>query len=737
MSDKITLFGQNHNQIGSSSAGLILKTSGSVKIQWGSKFIDLIKDGKINADVKFIYKQDEVGSKDGIYVSTDGSQINLVIGGEVINLVGDSTYVSFLEGQKTSSEQKYHALTNIGFMYKTLSDIDDTSLQNGIIYIESEQKLYTVVNGVLTEYTMTIPNPYTKQFVLAKTSSETGAIVIQGEGIENSLAFNNMYLYSDGEQSIISVLNELHISISNEEIFTSDGNTAEFGVPVITDKIQSNGATSDLGFRLYIYNGESTLEVDNLIVRNSSSTNSVDIDFTTDVVDFNIEDYLSQTDILALINDQEDNTNNTYKGYHGQITVMKENGISTVSGMIRGKLKDGTYSYRTINGIYNGDSWEETSSYIIQNQFNPGYYWSSEQIDNIPVYPSYVGTTYEGFEVTSYKKYLWYTNDGDTWSLVREYIDPDPDRIYIATSIKGIYSTSTGEVNWPAGFICYYNGAIQTPLGKSNFTSAPNNTVIPDLSKISSLAADAVAGYIPSNTSYPFIWSIKSEDDKSILSNWTLEKSYSLLNSFNNDLLLDWGNLSVLTSNRWVKYDTTTNQITEVLYPTTNETAEYWATVYGTLTNWQDETWRHYFLQTAIGMVLGANTQAYDETFGFNFSYTNLFEFKCFGFAGYIVGRSGAIKDPTSDDPSDIGYIPTPVFDFISGHLTAYGYTIDFYLEGLEIGKRLEGVGQAPFNNSSIGAQVNTTNFYEIGSYKLWTINVTDMSTGTLTVING
>ncbi len=42
------LFGRVFDSLGTSSSDLLLKTKGQVKIQWGNKFIDLIKDGKIN-----------------------------------------------------------------------------------------------------------------------------------------------------------------------------------------------------------------------------------------------------------------------------------------------------------------------------------------------------------------------------------------------------------------------------------------------------------------------------------------------------------------------------------------------------------------------------------------------------------------------------------------------------------------------------------------------------------------
>jgi hypothetical protein len=46
MSEK--LFGRVFDSVGSSSSDLLLKTKGQVKVQWGNKYIDLIKDGNVN-----------------------------------------------------------------------------------------------------------------------------------------------------------------------------------------------------------------------------------------------------------------------------------------------------------------------------------------------------------------------------------------------------------------------------------------------------------------------------------------------------------------------------------------------------------------------------------------------------------------------------------------------------------------------------------------------------------------
>ena len=187
----LSMFGRSYSQVGNPDSDFLIKTKGQVKVQWGSKFIDLIKDGKINVDSSFIFTAksvDKLGVKDGIYVTPDDS-VYLKVGDNVpINLVGGvgTTYVSFLEEQETTSEQKYIALQNIGFIYKDINSISNLSLKNGIIYIEAEEKLYIVKDGQLTEFTIDFPNPYPKQFILSKSDKDKGALVIKGTGIENS-----------------------------------------------------------------------------------------------------------------------------------------------------------------------------------------------------------------------------------------------------------------------------------------------------------------------------------------------------------------------------------------------------------------------------------------------------------------------------------------------------------------------------------------------------------------------
>ena len=275
---KNVLFGNSYSSAGSSSSDYLIKTRGKVKIQIGNKFIDLLKDGKINVDSKFIFKEKEVGSKDGIYIIGDGEDAKVIIsiGGSQIDLKGEvgTTYVSLLGTQETTPKQKHTALQNIGFLYKNVSDVQSNGLKTGIVYVESEQKLYIVQDGQLTEFTIDFPNPYPKQFILSKSDKDKGALVIKGTGIENSLAFDSLFLYSSGGNTYVDSSGEVYIRLGEEEKILIGESQVVFSNKVISQTFQSKNATESSGFRLYVDQGESTLEIDNLIVRKGSNLSS-------------------------------------------------------------------------------------------------------------------------------------------------------------------------------------------------------------------------------------------------------------------------------------------------------------------------------------------------------------------------------------------------------------------------------------------------------------------------------
>lgn len=265
-------FGRSYSKVGSSDSDFLIRTKGQVKIQWGSKFIDLIKDGKINVDSKFIYKESKVGVKDGIYIVGEGneSQVILKIGDTELSLKEEigTTYVSFQGEQKSSSEQKYQALQNIGFLYKDLNSIDTDSLQNGIVYIESEQKLYIISNGSLQQFSVEFPNPYNKQFILTKEDSDIGALVIKGSGKENSIVFESMIIYSQNDRTHFDSDGTIYTRVNGVDKMVISDNKVIFSNVVVSQEFQS----SEQGFRLYDEGGISTLEIDNLVLRGQTYT---------------------------------------------------------------------------------------------------------------------------------------------------------------------------------------------------------------------------------------------------------------------------------------------------------------------------------------------------------------------------------------------------------------------------------------------------------------------------------
>lgn len=278
--NSISMFGRSYSQTGSLNSDYLIKTKGQVKIQFGSKFIDLIKDGKINTEIKVIYSVNtinEIGSKEGFYVTQDG-QIYLRLKDQIISITtGDgATYVSFMQPQITDGEQKTQALQNIGFLHETLDSLDENAIQNGIIYVSDEQKLYTIVRGVISEYSASIPNPYKNQLIISKSGTEIGSLVIVGEGLNNSIAFSTFYIYEEQGTGFLNFVKSLQVTNNNASILDITPNKITSSVPFQCNNIQSIGATESSGFKLTTTRGQSTLTVDNVIERNKSNSSPVD-----------------------------------------------------------------------------------------------------------------------------------------------------------------------------------------------------------------------------------------------------------------------------------------------------------------------------------------------------------------------------------------------------------------------------------------------------------------------------
>lgn len=298
MSNFDKLFGRTYSTVGNSDSDFIIKTRGQVKVQWGKKFIDIIKDGKLNVDVSFIDSVDsynDIGSKDGLYYVKEDGSIYLVVNGNKINILGDvdGTYVSFTSKQDTADEQKGQASKNLGIRYSSKDEATEYGVTNGIVFLEDANRWYIVEDGVFTLYPSELESPYKKQLIISKEDNSIGALVISGQGNRNALVFNagsdTLSIYKDFDNYSID---------SSSPIITTVGttSTAELGLDGLSlseslfcDSIESSSASDSTGFKLHMLDGKSILSVDQLMVRESS-----------DIVDITYEELVTLIDSTSL-----------------------------------------------------------------------------------------------------------------------------------------------------------------------------------------------------------------------------------------------------------------------------------------------------------------------------------------------------------------------------------------------------------------------------------------------------
>ncbi len=244
------LFGKNYQEAGSSSSPLLLRSNGEIKLQWGNKFIDLVKNGKINSEAKdcifTVDTSDEIKAN-GIYLVTEDNSIWINVEGTKTRLSDTSTtYVSFLTEQETTPEQKQQALTNLGLIYENIDALNKANLVTGLAYVVETNKLYLIQNGVVSEYQVTSALPTSGKF--------------------DDLAISNLTIKNNtiNSSQLILAINDIPYLQLNDNILCS--------VPFLVDKLQSvNYNYNKSGFALYQDNGKSVLDIDSLNWRNIES----------------------------------------------------------------------------------------------------------------------------------------------------------------------------------------------------------------------------------------------------------------------------------------------------------------------------------------------------------------------------------------------------------------------------------------------------------------------------------
>ena len=259
---KNNLFGKPSQELGSNSSDTIIRTLGSLKVRYGSKYVTIFKDGKLVSDEmsKLIYVSDKIGNKEGIHIIQQEGQedfsVYIVYKGKSYELASSIlTYVSFLESQITSSENKRTAQKNLGITYNSIEDYyNDNGIQDGIIYISNENKIYLVSKGIPKEYKIQLPENYEELNVtkLIANQIKLNDVIISNSGINGT--------------SVFQILNN-----------TFNDNSLKTG------KINCNSIESNLsnGFYLKQINDEWVLKVDKVI---SSDTQQKPLYYPYDII---------------------------------------------------------------------------------------------------------------------------------------------------------------------------------------------------------------------------------------------------------------------------------------------------------------------------------------------------------------------------------------------------------------------------------------------------------------------
>ena len=280
------LFGKNYQEAGSSSSPLLLRSNGEIKLQWGNKFIDLIKNGKINSEAKdYIFTvgtSDEIKAN-GIYLVTEDSSIWINVEGTKTKLNDtDTTYVSFLTEQETTPEQKQQALTNLGLIYENIDALNKANLVTGLAYVVEANKLYLIQNKVVSEYQVASALP---------TSGKFDDLTISNLTIKNDTINSN--------QLILAINNIPYLQL-NDNILCS--------VPFLVDKLQSiNYNYNKSGFALYQDNGKSVLDIDSINWRN------IDSELPKNQKTYSTYTILGNFNIVTEVTDESSETESLYK----------------------------------------------------------------------------------------------------------------------------------------------------------------------------------------------------------------------------------------------------------------------------------------------------------------------------------------------------------------------------------------------------------------------------------------
>lgn len=376
------ILGKPYLMVGSADTDIILNGKGNVKVRFGNAFLDLISNGKISKtdgndkSINIVQNKSDIGAADGWYFVKSEDSIYFQINGVLYPVLSNrddvetsEDYLAINYNQNLTLEQIRTAQRNL----KVIIDNQDNIaiLPTDFVYFNSDDKVhYYNNNGTLVELYLNLSSGgVVKDKVTINLennlhgSGDLNVIGPNGLQVKNqqdylNIVVNNNEIVLDTNTSGIkfnskegiTYINGKYISIGYPPTynynFEVDGNIYVKDKAVLNSGIISDNFIEGMaGYRLANINSEWTLEVDNLIVRNSAKgpfgdSSSKEKDFITRGLNTNyfFEPQGIVSSISEIVPDEEESGES---GESGEVIPIKYE--ISINGIYNIKIGDYLY----------------------------------------------------------------------------------------------------------------------------------------------------------------------------------------------------------------------------------------------------------------------------------------------------------------------------------------------------------------------------------------------------------
>lgn len=379
------ILGKPYLMVGSADTDIILNGKGNVKVRFGNAFLDLISNGKISKtdgndkSINIVQNKSDIGTADGWYfVESEDAiyfQINRVLYPVLSkrdDIENSEDYLAINYNQDLTLEQIRTAQRNLKVI---INNQDNTAtLPIDFVYFNSDDKVhYYNNNGTLVELYLSLNSGgVVKDKVTINLennlhgSGDLNVIGPNGLQVKNqqdylNIVVNNNEIVLDTNTSGIkfnskegiTYINGKYISIGYPPTynynFEVDGNIYVKDKAVLNSGIISDNFIEGMaGYRLANINSEWTLEVDNLIVRNSAKgpfgdSSSKEKDFITRGLNTNyfFEPQGIVSSISEIVPDEEESEESGESGESGEVIPIKYE--ISINGIYNIKIGDYLY----------------------------------------------------------------------------------------------------------------------------------------------------------------------------------------------------------------------------------------------------------------------------------------------------------------------------------------------------------------------------------------------------------